>query len=89
MNTKQIYSNYLKYNKSGVSFTHSQFKTLLANNNYQCEVCDIRFNAFNGYPVVLGKAHSCVCSQCFEGIMSLNWDVSSLAKAITVVKKIT
>ena len=87
MNTKQMYCQFLKVN-GRVSFTHGQFKKCLENQGNKCSICGVNFNAFSGYPSVLGIADSIVCGKCLNSLHLMGWDISNLAKAITVLKKL-
>ena len=89
MDTRKIYSNLLKVNKKNISFSHYQFKNCLEKQVNKCDICHTNFNVFNGYPVVLGKAESLICKKCCNSLDLLDWDTSNLAKAITVINKLT
>lgn len=87
-NSLQLYKKIYK-NNGGCPFTHKELKNRLDKQSNGCEICNTKFNAFNGNPIILGKAESAICDQCFESLNYIGWDVSNLAKAIVLVNRLS
>jgi len=88
MDNKTLYKKLLKTN-GRLTFTHKQLSDRLKIQDNCCEICNIKFNPFNGYPIILGNsADSAICEACFEGVNALGFNTKYLSKAILMLKKL-